>query len=240
MVKKIFLLVSILGFGVMLCTSVVQADTITWGFNGEFSGGTAPIGDPLIEPWLTATIEDVVGGVNLTMAATNLSGIENVVGWYFNLSDDFFSYEERLNPQGKVVGGTWVTTVGAPTQVSNLDIGTFTSPTFSIGMNAFKADGDGYYDILFAFAPGNSGDAFDQGDSVTFFFAGLAAEDFRELSTDSDGVGPFYSAAHVQNTGTDGSGSGWVAPVPEPATMLLLGFGMIGLAGLGRRKFFKM
>ena len=192
--------------GAILAPAVSPAAEVIYNFDNVFSGVTVPSNPP----WMTETFNDVSPGVvSLTISNTDLTGGEFIGGVYINIDpqDNVNSLHFSLVSQR----------------------GSFTDPTVNLGEDKFKADGDGYYDILLSFGTAN-GTTFGPGNSITYTlsgFTGLNALDFAYISTSSGGHGPFYSAAHVQGVGAN---SAWINPsqlvtiVPEPAPAAVFGF----------------
>ncbi|MCD4699915.1 MAG: PEP-CTERM sorting domain-containing protein [Phycisphaerae bacterium] len=196
-----------------------QGALVSFDLSVEFSGATPPAG---AAPWLNATFDDggLAGAVTLTLTTTptpttGLTGAEFVSNWMFNL-------DPGLDPTELIFS--------SPTKTGGFD-----DPVISTGVDAFKADGTGYFDIWIAFEAGGGVDKrFGAGEAVEYTITGidsLTAESFDFLCTLAD-HGPFPTAAHVQSIG-DEEDSGWTT-VPEPATLSLLILG--GLTLLRRKR----
>ena len=113
----------------------------------------------------------------------------------------------------------------------------------NFGSNAFKADGDGFYDlqVMFPSDLGSHGpNRFAPGETVVFTVSatGITPESFLSFSAPGGGSGPFQVAAHVISIDSQSGQSGWISdqPVPEPAALLLLGTGLIGVAARLRKR----
>jgi hypothetical protein len=208
-------------------SAVASAGTITFNLSTEYSGGAQPSGD------LVATFEDVLGGVQLTMDASALTGGEFVSNWVFNFSLD--ASKLAVTHQS----GATASSVGLVNQ------------TFDVNPSKF-------YDIQFSFPTSNSsssrlGPNFNT--SVYLFTSSTLTLDvtqFNVLSSGGNSNTPhFYSAAHVQGivpnaqnktSGKvgDGNSSDNDVPisVPEPssAAAAIFGLSAIGLAGRFVRK----
>ncbi len=189
----------------------------------EFSGGTDPAGST---PWLTATFEQYLldpNSIVLTLDAFNLVGTEYIMDVYLNLDPtlnplDLTITQDPVGPQATAI---------------------------SRGVNAFKADGDGYYDVKFDFVQSGSGDRFGSGETAQFLITNttgaLSPDDFAFFDFGGS-KGNWVVAAHVGSIDPGGK-SGWIAgdggmpgggpldpgpgpsPVPEPTTLLLFGMG---------------
>ena len=200
------------------------AATYSYEFLTEFSGGTPP---DATAPWATLSFTDVIGGVELDLHLSGLTSPENA---------KFFGFNFGPNPgnaalQTRLSGLTFTNTGGqAASSIS--------APT----LNAYKADGDGFFDILFNYP--TSGDYFGAGEHSIYKITGssVTASDFNYQSLTGGGNGIWYSALHVQQTGTSNGGSGWIgatvaAPVPEPEiyAMLAAGLGLMGFVARRRK-----
>lgn len=181
----------------------------------------------------------------LAMPAAADMLVEDNVG-YVDTSDDYFGsdvddlwYEGDTNPDmiKPTNPDTELAWLRSLLDLDHTDTSVYFIYKDEDGGNGWQAPGDWTYAVL-KYGVGDGADIqYSDPDHWAIMDTGNEVVDFGdiwylgELYTDLPSLD---SLSHISYFGP-----GDPPPVPEPATMLLLGTGLIGLAGAGRKKLFK-
>jgi hypothetical protein len=119
--------------------------------------------------------------------------------------------------------------LGAGTADSNIDTSSINAGNFGFFIQFYTDDSSGVLSSVIYYSDSSiNGDP----DFFSFFYDrnGISAAGYAEMAL---GIGGPTTQGHALVSVAD------VAPVPEPATMMLLGFGILGLGVVSRKKFMK-
>jgi PEP-CTERM motif len=220
--RKLFFSLASLAAILFVAASVTRADTITivGAGSGQFSTATVVCEFNSQTNTFTFTITN-------TSAITQPGSTSTITGIGFDLPPIGNASASGLNG----FTGSQAPSLSSDFDFSDADLGNVPRPEFSSVVLdfGFTTGPSG------TFSGGSVNDGLLPGESASFTVSGAAFTGFTEEQICNAIFVRFQNVPVAGGSG--GSDVGTSNPIPEPSTMLLLGSGLIGAAGVARRRF---